>query len=177
MNFESIDIEDAFVIDLEKYEDERGFFARTYCAREFQDHGITNELVQANTSLNHFQGTVRGMHYQAEPYGEAKLIRCIRGSIFDVMIDMRTGSPSRLRWFGTELNENNHRMVYIPAGCAHGFMTLKDNTEVIYQVSEFYTPASEKGIRWNDPFFNIDWPGEARIISEKDQSWENFKNK
>lgn len=176
MIFNKTDVKDAFIIELNKLEDERGFFARSYCAREFKEHGIAPAIVQANVSYNKYKHTLRGMHYQTEPHGEAKLVRCTRGAVYDVIVDVRQNSPTYKKWIGAELSENNYRMLYVPEGFAHGFITLQDETEVNYQVSEFYTPGAEKGIRWDDPLFNIDWPAAPAVISEKDGNWPDFTN-
>ncbi len=171
MNFIRTELNDAYIIDLNRLEDERGFFARTFCVKEFEQHGIDYPVAQANVSYNYQKHTLRGMHYQKKPYSEDKLVRCTRGSIFDAIIDVRPESSTHMKWTGVELNEQNHRMLYVPKGFAHGFITLKDNTEVIYQVSEFYKPGAEQGIRWDDAAFMIEWPAEPEIISEKDQNW------
>ena len=164
------------MIVLEKREDERGFYARTWCRKEFEAHGLKADLVQSNLVFSKRKGTLRGIHYQAAPYEETKLVRCTSGAIFDVCVDVRPSSPTFKQWIGVELTEDNYRMLYIPEGCAHGFLSLRDNTEVIYQASQFYTPNSEQGIRWDDPFFNIEWPEtEARIISSKDQNWPDYR--
>lgn len=175
MIFKETELKDAYVIDLDKLEDKRGFFARSFCVNEFKEVGIDFPVVQANVSYNRYKRTLRGMHYQQEPHGEAKLVRCTRGAIFDAIIDMRPDSSTYLQWMGVELSEQNYRMLYVPEGFAHGFITLEDETEVTYQVSEYYTPGAEKGIRWNDSTFNIDWPVDPRILSEKDKSWPDFK--
>ncbi|GAA5520545.1 dTDP-4-dehydrorhamnose 3,5-epimerase [Aliifodinibius salicampi] len=174
MIFHKTNLKDAYIIELNKLKDERGFFARQYCQNEFRDHGIQISIVQANVSYNKLKGTLRGMHYQTEPHGEAKLVRCTKGGIYDAIIDVRSGSPTFKKWIGVELTEHNHKMLYVPEGFAHGFITLQDDTEVTYQVSEFYTPGAEEGIRWNDPTFNIDWPAEVNVISEKDLNWPDF---
>jgi len=174
MIFNETKLKGAFIIDLEKHQDGRGFFARAYCEKEFRDHGIEPDVVQANVSYNKYKHTLRGMHFQAEPYGEAKLVRCTRGAIYDVIIDVRKNSPTYKEWIGVELSEDNYRMLYVPEGFAHGFITLHDETVITYQVSEFYTPGAEKGIRWDDPEFGIDWPAEPVIISEKDENWPDF---
>jgi len=174
MIFKETKLKDAFIIDLEKHQDDRGFFARAYCEKEFQNHGIESAVVQANVSYNKYKHTLRGMHFQTEPYGEAKLVRCTRGAIYDVIIDVRKNSPTYKEWIGVELTEDNYRMLYVPEGFAHGFITLQDGTVITYQVSEFYTPGAEKGIRWNDPAFGINWPAEPAIISEKDENWPDF---
>lgn len=174
MIFNKTDLEDAYIIDLEKLGDQRGFFARAYCKDEFNERNIKLPVVQANVSYSRDKGTLRGMHYQTAPNEEAKLVRCTKGSIYDVIIDVREDSPSFKKWIGVELNEQNHRMLYVPEGFAHGFITLDDDAEVTYQVSEFYTPGAERGIRWNDPVFSIDWPVDVKVISEKDKNWSDF---
>lgn len=163
------------VVDLDPREDERGFFARAWCRKEFEDHGLNAELVQCNVSFNHRRGTLRGMHYQEEPHSEVKLVRCTRGAIYDVAVDLRPNSPTWMRWTGVELTAENRRMLYVPEGFAHGYQTLDDETEVFYQVSEFYAPDSERGLRWNDPAFAIEWPhADRRLISDKDRSWPDY---
>lgn len=174
MIFTKTKLKDTHIIDIEKSEDARGFFARGYCQREFEAHGLEFRMVQANISRSTKKGTLRGLHYQVEPYMEAKLIRCIRGAFYDVIIDLRPESPTYLQWLGVELTEDNYRMLYVPEGFAHGFQTLVDNTEAFYQVSQFFAPQAEVGIRYNDPTFNIPWPLEVSIISQKDQNWPNF---
>ncbi len=175
MLFHKLKLDGAYRIDLDPREDERGFFARAWCQREFEEHGLEPRIVQSNLSYNRRKGTLRGMHYQAAPHEEVKLIRCIRGSIFDVIIDLRPDSPTYKQWAGIELTAANRRMLYVPRGFAHGFQTLEDDTEVFYHVSEFYTPGAERGVRWNDPLFGIEWPAvEHRVISPKDQSWPDF---
>ena len=174
MIFHKTELRGAFVIDLEKIEDERGFFARAWCAKEFEAQGLTARTIQCNISFNKIRGTTRGMHYQIAPYEETKLVRCMAGSIYDVIIDLRSESETYRRWFGVELTAANRRMLFVPEGFAHGFQTLEDNTEVFYHVSEFYTPGSERGIRWDDPTFSIDWPIEVQVISDKDKSWPDF---
>lgn len=175
MKFSKTSLADVYVIDLEKREDERGFFARAWCQKEFADQGLDSNFVQANLSFNNTKGTLRGMHYQVAPYEETKLIRCIRGAIYDLIIDLRPQSPTYKQSFGVELTPENRKMFCVPKGFAHGYLTLQDNTEVLYQVSEFYTPGSERGIRWNDPAFNLKWPKMANLIlSEKDQNWPDF---
>ncbi|MCS6927204.1 MAG: dTDP-4-dehydrorhamnose 3,5-epimerase [Candidatus Binatia bacterium] len=164
----------AFIIELDKHEDERGFFARSWCQREFLAHGLNPRLVQCNISFNRRRGTLRGMHYQVAPHEEAKLVRCTRGAIYDVIIDLRPESPTFTQWLAVELSAENYRMLYIPEGFAHGFQTLEDNTEVFYQMSEFYAPECARGIRWNDPAFAIVWPPAERIISPRDQHYPDF---
>jgi dTDP-4-dehydrorhamnose 3,5-epimerase len=172
MIFTPTKLSGAYVIDLEKREDERGFFARAWCRHEFEEHGLDARLVQCNVSFNHAKGTLRGMHMQQAPHGEAKLVRCTRGAIYDVIIDLRPESPTHRRWLGLELSQENRTMLYVPEGFAHGYQTLSDGAETFYQVSEYYTPGAERGVRWDDPAFAIDWPPEERrVISEKDASW------
>ena len=169
MIFRETEIPGAFVIDLERREDERGFFARAWCADEFAAHGLSTRLVQANLSYNESAGTLRGMHFQRAPHEEAKLIRCTRGSLFDAIVDLRPDSPAFKRWIGVELSAENRRALYVPEGCAHGYQTLEDGTESLYLVSEFYAPESEGGVRWNDPAFGIEWPdADNRTLSPKD---------
>lgn len=174
MKFHQTELEGAYIIELEKLEDERGFFARTFCQKELQEHGLAPMVAQANVSFNAKAGTLRGMHYQLAPYEETKLIRCTRGALYDVIVDLRPDSASYQRWIGVELTAGNYRMLYVPANFAHGFVTLEDNTEAIYFVSEFYTPGSERGLRWDDSQFNIEWPRSVDVISEKDASWPDF---
>lgn len=165
----------AFIVDLESSNDDRGFFARAWCAKEFNKNGLADKLCQCNLSYNKKKGTLRGMHYQIAPYQEDKMVRCIRGAIYDLIIDLRKNSPTYKQWLGVELTAENHRMLYVPKGFAHGFITLEDDTEVFYQVSEFYTPNSERGIRYNDPAFNIILPTEIKIISDKDKNHEDWQ--
>ncbi len=174
MKFHETKLQGAWVIELEKFEDSRGFFARAWCQKEFEDHGLVSRVVQANDSFNRKAGTLRGMHYQTAPYEETKLVRCTSGALYDVIVDLRPDSPTYKRWFGVELTARNYKMLYVPANFAHGFITLEDNTEAIYFVSEFYTPGAEKGLRWNDPAFNIEWPRAADVISDKDAAWPDF---
>ena len=175
MNFQETPLKGAFVIQLNQLTDDRGFFARSYCQQEFEEHGLVPRVVQANVSYNIQKGTLRGMHYQISPYEETKLVRCTCGAIYDVIIDLRKDSATYKQWFGVELTAENHAMLYVPESFGHGFLTLADHTEVTYMVSQFYTPGSERGIRWNDPAIGIEWPGEAQVISQKDAGWEDFK--
>jgi len=174
MKFNETELKGGYIIDIQKIEDDRGFFARGWCKNEFEEHGISSNLAQANISYNKFKGTLRGLHYQASPYEEAKLVRCTKGGIFDVMVDLREGSPTHGKWMGAELTADNHRMLLVPEGFAHGFQTLQDDTEVFYQVSEFYTPNAEKGARYDDPAFGITWPLEVSVISDKDANWPAY---
>jgi dTDP-4-dehydrorhamnose 3,5-epimerase len=173
--FEETAIPGAFVLELEKREDERGFFARAWCAREFSEHGLSTDLSQSNVAHNRRRGTIRGLHYQRAPHEEAKLVRCTRGAIYDVVLDLRPGSPTYKRWAAFELTADNRRMLYIPEGCAHGYQTLTDGTETLYQVSEFYAPDCEGGVRWDDDAFAIAWPdADERLLSEKDATWPDY---
>lgn len=166
----------AFVIDPERFEDARGFFARTWCRREFAERGLVTDLAQCSVSYNAREGTLRGMHFQVEPHAETKLVRCTRGAIYDVALDLRPGSPTFRQWAAVELTAENRRAFYIPAGMAHGFQTLTDDTEVFYQISEFHHPRSARGVRWDDPAFGIAWPETgARTISERDASFPLFE--
>ena len=194
MIFKETKLKGAFIIEPEKIEDERGFFARTYCRREFESHGLKPYVVQCNISYNKRRGTLRGMHYQVGPYEEAKLVSCIRGALYDVIIDLRSDSPTYRQWIALELSGHNaahcspltavsahcspltvnYNMLYIPEGFAHGFLTLTDNTEVFYQMSEFYMPESARGVRWNDPAFGIMWPIDVAVISERDSKYPDF---
>ncbi len=174
MIFAETKLKGAFIIHLEKLEDERGFFARTWCKREIEAHGLNPNLVQCNISFNKKRGTLRGMHHQVPPHEEAKLVRCTMGAIYDVIIDLRPNSPTFKEWFSLELTAKNRKMIYIPEGVSHGFMTLDDNTEVFYQMSEFYAPECARGVRWNDPAFDIVWTGDVTIISERDNQYPDF---
>ena len=171
MIFQETELPGAFVIDPERITDGRGFFARTWCRDEFAAHGLSSALVQGNTSFNTRRGTLRGMHFQVAPHPEIKLVRCTRGGIFDVIVDLRPDSPTYRRWVGVELSPSNGRMLYIPEGFAHGFQTLADETEVAYQMSEFFHPESARGVRWDDPRLAITWPLAPVNLSEKDQRY------
>jgi dTDP-4-dehydrorhamnose 3,5-epimerase len=175
MRFRQTLVHRAYAIEPEPRGDDRGTFARLWCQREFADQGLTVSVVQCNSSVNRCTGTLRGLHYQAAPHEEAKLVRCVRGSVFDVIVDLRVDSPTYLRWLGLELSPLDGKMLYVPEGCAHGYLTLEDDSEVIYLVSEFYHPETERGVRWNDPAFAIAWPnGGPRTVSAKDQSWADY---
>ena len=176
MIFTPTAVDGAFIIDFEKFEDHRGFFARAFCAQEFATHGLEPHFVQANVSQNRERHTLRGMHMQDELFGEVKLARCTKGAIYNAIIDMRPDSPTFCKWTGVELTAENHRSFYIPKGCAHGYQTLTEDAEVFYMASAFYQPDSERGVRWNDPSFGIDWPVKDNlVISDKDKSWPLFK--
>jgi dTDP-4-dehydrorhamnose 3,5-epimerase len=164
----------AFLITVERHKDERGFFGRSWCRQEFEQHGLNNNLVQCNISFNNRRGTLRGMHYQTSPFQEAKLIRCTMGAIYDVIVDLRPQSKTFRHWLATILNAENRSAIYVPEGFAHGFQTLIDNTEVFYQMSEFYLPEAAKGVRWNDPTFGIEWPIEKPILSKKDKNYPDW---
>jgi len=174
MIFNETPIAGAYFTELEKHADERGFFARGWCSREFSDHGLNNRLVQMNISFNRYKHTLRGFHYQVAPYQEDKLLRCIRGAVHDVLLDLRPDSPTYMHHLTVELSAANYRTLLVPKGCANAFLTLQDDTEVTYLVSEFYTPTAERGIRWNDPAFGIRWPAEPAVISAKDRNWPDF---
>lgn len=168
MKFGETTIAGVFEIDLERAEDERGFFARSFCMREFAARGLNPLVNQCSLSYSAVAGTLRGMHYQAPPHAEAKLVRCVRGAIYDVALDLRPSSPTFRRWHASELSAENRRMLYIPEGCAHGFQTLTDDTEVLYQISAAYVPAAARRLRWNDPAFDIRWPAAVSCISPDD---------
>jgi len=166
---------DTYLIDPDKKQDDRGFFARAFCEREFAEHGLVQHMVQTNVSFNARRGTLRGLHFQRAPHREVKLVRCTRGALYDVIVDVRPESAAYGEWMGVELSADSHRMLYVPEGFAHGFLTLEDDTEVTYQVSAFYTPGAEGGLRYDDPALAIDWPAPGRVISEKDRSWPAFQ--
>lgn len=174
MIFAETKLPGAYLIDLEPRADERGFFARSWCADEFEKLGLNPRLAQCNISFNKKRGTLRGMHYQVEPYPEAKLVRCTMGAIYDVIIDLRSDSATFKQWFSVELTAGNRTALYIPEGLAHGFQSLVDDTEVFYQMSEFYHPECARGVRWDDPAFDIQWPHIPPIISQKDLQYFDF---
>ena len=176
MIFTETKLKGAFIVELERFNDERGFFARTWCKKEFEDHGLNFNPVQCNMSFTGKKGTLRGMHYQAAPFAEAKLVICTQGSIYDVIIDLRSDSDTYKQWFAVELNRDNHKMLYIPENFAHGFLTLEDNAEVFYQMSAFYHPECARGVRWNDPAFSIQWPIEVNIISDRDRDYPDLES-
>jgi dTDP-4-dehydrorhamnose 3,5-epimerase len=172
MLFTSTRLEGAYLIEVERQADERGFLARTFCEREFAAHGLPMRIVQSSTIHSPRRHTLRGLHYQEEPHSEVKLVRCTRGSIFLVMVDLRPDSKTRNDWVGIELSAGNWRLAYVPQGFAQGYQTLEDDTEVLYQMSHHYAPEAARGVRWNDPAFDIAWPAaEQRIISERDRTW------
>lgn len=171
MKFEPTPLKDAWVVSLAPIGDERGYFARAYCRKEFAAHGIDFEVVQCNTSFAKEAGTLRGLHYQDDPVPEPKFMRCVRGAMYDVIVDMRPESPTYLRHFGVELTQDNHRMLFVPARFAHGFLTLAPDTQSFYMTGGFYTPACERGVRYDDPLLGIEWPVAPTIVSEKDRNW------
>jgi len=175
MIFEPIPLDGAWVVTLDPIEDERGYYARAYCRKEFEAHGIDPTVVQVNAAFSKSAGTLRGMHYQTDPCAETKLVRCVRGSLYDVMVDMRPDSPTYLQHFGIELSAANRKMVFVPKSFAHGFLTLKDNTELCYMVGEYYAPGCEQGFCHDDPAVGIQWPVAVEVISEKDKSWPPLK--
>jgi dTDP-4-dehydrorhamnose 3,5-epimerase len=174
MIFQDLALAGAYMIELERMGDERGFFARSYCTETFLAHGLEPVREQCDISYNIRLGTVRGMHYQEQPHAEAKLVRCTRGALFDVIIDVRPESPTYCKWVATRLTADNYRMLYVPRGCAHGFQTLEDRSEVFYQMSDAYSPQHARGVRWDDPLFSIKWPLPVTSISEKDRSYADF---
>lgn len=175
MIFQETKLPGVFEIQLELKSDERGFFARTWCQQEFESQGLSKKLAQSSVSFNTRKGTLRGLHYQDAPHGEAKLVRCTRGSIYDVVVDLRPQSATFRSWVAAVLTAEKRNMVYIPEGCAHGLLTLEDATEVFYQISEFYYPELSRGVRWDDPAFQIAWPGEVKVISERDRTYPDFE--
>lgn len=174
MTFRETVLKGAFTIDLDRVEDERGFFARSWCVKEFEANGLDTRLVQCNVSFNKVRGTLRGMHYQVAPAAEVKVVRCTRGAVHDVIADLRPDSPTYKQAFSVLLSAENRRMLYIPKGFAHGFLTLTDDAEVFYQMSEYYAPECARGFRWDDATFAISWPDQVRIISSKDRNYSDF---
>lgn len=174
MKFRELPVQGAYLLDLEKRGDERGFFARMFCAREFAQQGLVTNFVQMNNSLSAEVGTLRGMHYQLPPHGETKVVRCVRGALYDAIVDLRPESPTFGASCGAELTAENRTMIYVPRGCGHGILTLAPDTEAMYLVDEFYVPAAERGVRWNDPRFNIQWPREPAVLSDKDRNHPDF---
>lgn len=174
MLFSDTFLKGAYIIDIEKVEDERGFFARAWCQDEFRANGMITNWVQGNVSVSDGKGTLRGLHYQVAPFAEKKLMRCTRGALFDVILDLRPDSSTFGDWFGVRLSADEHRMLYVPEGFANGYLTLVDNTEASYLVSKFHKPHAEAGVRYNDPAFGIQWPLEIQVISKKDANWPNY---
>ncbi len=176
MKFQETKLAGAYIVNLNLLQDDRGFFSRMFCREEFQQHGLVPDVMQGNMSWNKTRGTLRGMHYQHDPYQETKFIRCTRGAIYDVIIDLRKDSTTYQEWIGVELTADNRTALFVPKDFAHGFITLEDNTEVFYLVSQSYQPGSEGGIRWDDPRFNIEWPLKPTCISPKDAAWPDYKD-
>lgn len=174
MIFTEAPINGAYVIDVKRIEDERGFFGRLWCKKEFDQHGLVSTIAQSNIGVSRWKGTLRGLHYQKAPHEEVKIVRCPRGAIFDVIVDLRPDSSTYKRWFGLELNQENAKMLYVPRGCATGYLTLRDDTEIYYHATEYYHPQSATGVRYDDPAFGIQWPGEVNVISENDKHWPAF---
>jgi dTDP-4-dehydrorhamnose 3,5-epimerase len=174
MIFSDAGLPGAWVIDLEKKSDERGFFARSWCQKEFESRGLSGHFVQCNISNNRRAGTLRGMHYQAVPHAESKLIRCSRGGVYMVFLDLRKDSPTMRKWASYELTQDNYRSLFVPEGCAVGFQTLADNTEVLYQMSEFFASDFARGVRYNDPAFGIEWPLPISAIAKRDEEWPDY---
>ena len=177
MTFKETAISGVFEIGIQAIRDERGFFARAWCRSEFEQHGLESTLVQCNISFNVRKGTLRGMHFQAAPFAETKLVRCTLGAIYDVVLDLRPQSTTFKSWVAVTLTAENRNMVYIPKGCAHGFLTMQDETEVFYQMSEVYNAESARGVRWNDPAFDIAWPDRVEVISDRDRNYPDFKSR
>ena len=175
MEFSETGLKGACLIQLQKREDERGFFARAWCREEFQQHGLNPDMVQLNTGFSHRRGTLRGLHYQLAPHAEAKFIRCTRGAIYDVIVDLRAGSPTLGKWYGAELTPDNGLMLYAPEGFAHGYQTLRDDTEMYYLTSAPYAPQAARGVRYDDPAFGVRWPLPVSLISAADREWPDFK--
>jgi len=171
MRFISTKLDGVHIVELDRLTDERGFFARVWCPHEFAEHGLNSRVAQSNIGYSERRGTLRGMHYQIAPHEEAKLVRCTRGAVYDVALDLRLDSGTYLEWFGVELTADNARMLYVPPGCAHGYLTLTDGTELFYQTSEFYEPSAARGVRYDDPAFAIEWPIEVLVVSEQDRGW------
>ena len=176
MTFHETKLPGVFEIHLEPLPDERGFFARCWCQEEFENMGLNTRVAQCSVSFNTRKGTLRGIHYQAAPYSETKVVRCTRGAIYDVVVDLRPDSPAFKEWVAVVLTASNRHMVYVPEGCGHGLMTLEDETEVFYQISKFYNPKSARGVRWDDPAFQIAWPEKVEVISEKDRTYPDFES-
>lgn len=174
MEFTETHLKGAYTVRIKKIEDERGYFGRAWCSEEFKLHGLTSKMLQLNVGSSHRRGTVRGMHYQLEPHAEAKFVRCTRGAIFDVIVDLRAGSPTAGQWYGSELTPENGLMLYVPEGFAHGYQSLKDETEMYYLTSAIYAPAAARGVRYDDPAFSIKWPLPVSSISEADQKWPQY---
>ncbi len=174
MKFTEAPIKGAYIIDVNRIGDDRGYFGRLWCQKEYEDMGLKANICQSNIGVSKKAGTLRGLHYQTPPHQEVKIVRCSRGAMFDVIVDLRPDSPTFKQWFGMELNEDNATMLYVPEGCATGYLTLVDNTEMYYHATEFYHPESATGVRYNDPAFGIEWPGEINVLSDNDINWPDF---
>jgi dTDP-4-dehydrorhamnose 3,5-epimerase len=177
MIFKETPLSGAFVVEPERKEDHRGFFARVWCEQELRDRGLKPTIVQSNLGFSHRKGTLRGLHFQESPHSEVKLVRCTLGAMFDVVVDLRRESPTYKRWFGIELTQENRKMIYVPEGFAQGYITLEDNTEMCYHTSQSFNPKSASGVRYNDPEFGIQWPVPISVISDQDKSWPDYANR
>jgi dTDP-4-dehydrorhamnose 3,5-epimerase len=175
MKFSAAPIAGCHVVELDKRADDRGYFARTWCRQELVDHGLRMDVAQVNVGVSTKAGTLRGMHYQLAPHAEIKVVRCSRGAVYDVAVDLRAGSPTFRRWYGVELTHESGRMLYVPEGCAHGYLTLTDDTELLYFTSHAYAPESARGVRYDDPAFGIQWPAPVCVLSSADATWPDFK--
>src|SRR5438105_9848201 len=175
MIFKPTAVHGAFVIEPDRFDDDRGFFSKIWDVKEFQQHGLSTDFAQFNLAFNHRKGTLRGIHYQAAPHEEVKLVRCTRGAVWDVIVDLRPKSPTYLRWSVVELTEDNYRTYSLPKGCAHGYITLTDRAEVTYNVSTAYAPQSARGVRWNDPAFAIQWPAQPLVINQRDATYPDYE--
>jgi dTDP-4-dehydrorhamnose 3,5-epimerase len=175
MIFNETKLQGVYEIHLEPHRDERGFFARSWCTEDFEQHGLNSVTVQCNVAFNEKKGTLRGLHYQGEPHPEAKLVRCTQGAIYDVVVDLRPGSSSFRKWIGVVLTAANRNMIYVAEGCGHGLLTLEDRTEVFYQMSEFYYPELSRGVRWNDPTFQVEWPSQPMVMSDRDRNYPDVQ--
>jgi len=174
MKFTPTPVDGAFVLDVKRIGDERGYFGRLWCENEMREQGLVSQIRQSNIGFSPQAGTLRGLHYQRAPHEEVKIVRCTRGSVFDVVVDVRPQSPTFRRWFGIELNPDNASMLYVPEGCATGYLTLEDNSEIYYNTSAFYAPDAATGVRFDDPAFQIDWPREIMVLSDNDKSWPHL---
>lgn len=174
MKFTPTPVQGAFVIDVNRIGDSRGYFGRLWCEHEMREQGLVSDIKQSNVGFSPQAGTLRGLHYQTPPHQEVKIVRCTRGRVFDVVLDLRPESPTFKKWYGTELNPDNGSMLYVPKGCATGYLTLEDNSEIYYNTSEFYAPDAATGVRFDDPMFDIQWPGEITVMSDNDKNWPDF---
>lgn len=175
MLFHETPLPGCYVIEPEQIKDQRGYFARVWCKKELEEHGLKAEVLQSNVGFSQRKGTLRGLHYQKAPHAEVKIVRCTRGAMFDVVVDLRLQSPTHKQWFGVELTESNGKMLYVPEGCAHGYLTLVDHTEMNYHTSRFFDRVSASGVRYDDPAFRITWPIETAVVSQQDAAWPNYE--